>query len=267
MVPLFLNNYLETKAPVKLQVLYEAYKTWRWGEREIRALSTLCDPKRTSLDIGANRGEFLWFLTRYSRDVIAFDANPACIPELQLRHGSRARIENVGISDRSTMLELHVPGSDPRHGMATFSSDLGKAVSGRTVVVPVKPLADVLGPIPASQIGFIKIDVEGHEMEVLNGAHRLIADGNPNLLVEIEERHRAGSAPHIFAQMSALGYHGWFAWRDRLCDVSTFNPACHQDDKWPDNRTTRRYNFCNNFIFSRDVNIARQLQHCGMLEP
>lgn len=267
MIPKFLNDYLETRAPVNTQVLYEGYKTWRWGEREIRALSALCDRARTSIDIGANRGEFLPFLARHSRDVIAIDANPGCIPELRRRHGSRARIENVGISNTSTMLELHIPGNDPRHGMATFSSDLGKAIAGHTTLVPVKPLTDVLGPIPVSQIGFIKIDVEGHEMEVLEGAYPVIANGNPNLVIEIEERHRAGATTQIFAKMKAMGYHGWFAWRDQLCDVSAFDRAIHQSEQWPDNRKTRHYNFVNNFIFSRQADIAGPLRNSGMLKP
>jgi FkbM family methyltransferase len=265
MVPKFLNHYLETKAPVNLQVLYEAHKIWRWGEREIRALTALCDSARTSIDIGANRGEFIWFLARHSRDVIAIDANPACIPELQRRHRSRAKIENVGISNLSTMLELHIPGNDPRHGRATFSSDLGKAVAGKTTLVPVKPLTEVLGPVPASQIGFIKIDVEGHEMEVLEGAYPVIANGTPNLIIEIEEHHRAGSTSHIFAKMKALGYHGWFAWRDQLCDIATFDNTRHQDYSWPDSKTTRHYNFCNNFIFSRQADMAERLRNSGML--
>jgi len=265
MIPGFLDRYLEKGAPLNLQVLYESYKTWRWGEREIRALPKLCDPARTSLDIGANRGEFIRFLAQYSRDVIAIDANPACIPELRHRHGSRARIENVGISNTSAMLELHIPGNDPRHGMATFSSHMGKAIAGHTTLVPVKPLKDVLGPIPISQIGFIKIDVEGHEIEVLEGAHSVIADGNPNLIVEIEERHRAGATARIFAQMQALGYHGWFAWRNELCDVLTFDKAIHQSDEWPDSKKTRHYNYCNNFIFSRQAATAGWLRNCGML--
>ena len=104
-------------------------------------------------------------------------------------------------------------------------------------------------------------------MEVLNGALPIITKGNPNLIIEIEERHRAGSSAHIFAQLKALGYHGWFAWRDKLCEIDTFDRATHQSEQWPDALRTRRYNFCNNFIFSRDAKIAKRLENTGMLKP
>ena len=40
-----------------------------------------------------------------------------------------------------------------------------------------------------SNVGFIKIDVEGHEHAVLEGATKTIKRNMPNLLVEMEEKH------------------------------------------------------------------------------
>ena len=40
--------------------------------------------------------------------------------------------------------------------------------------------------IKSKNIGFIKIDVEGHELEVINGARKLIKENKPILLIEIE---------------------------------------------------------------------------------
>jgi FkbM family methyltransferase len=38
-------------------------------------------------------------------------------------------------------------------------------------------------------VGFIKIDVEGHELAVINGATTLLTTQRPLLLIEIEARH------------------------------------------------------------------------------
>ena len=38
-------------------------------------------------------------------------------------------------------------------------------------------------------IAFIKIDVEGHEQNVINGASATIKKNMPTMLVEIEEKH------------------------------------------------------------------------------
>ena len=46
-----------------------------------------------------------------------------------------------------------------------------------------------LDNIQIKNIGFIKIDVEGHELEVIKGAKETINKYNLILLVEIEKRH------------------------------------------------------------------------------
>ncbi|MGO8126768.1 FkbM family methyltransferase, partial [Rhizobium ruizarguesonis] len=39
-------------------------------------------------------------------------------------------------------------------------------------------------------LGFIKIDVEGHELKVLKGSQAILNRDHPNLLIEAEDRHR-----------------------------------------------------------------------------
>jgi FkbM family methyltransferase len=42
-------------------------------------------------------------------------------------------------------------------------------------------------------VGFLKIDVEGHEEAVLAGASRTLKQSMPAVLVEVEERHHTGA--------------------------------------------------------------------------
>ena len=56
----------------------------------------------------------------------------------------------------------------------------------RSFYVNVKKLDNLQFENP---ISFIKIDVEGHEMEVIEGAIETITKNKPILLVEIEEIH------------------------------------------------------------------------------
>ena len=55
-------------------------------------------------------------------------------------------------------------------------------------------------------MSFIKIDVEGHELEVLKGAAELFATQKPVLLIEIEERHCAGNLVRVPEWLSQFGY-------------------------------------------------------------
>lgn len=68
------------------------------------------------------------------------------------------------------------------------------------------------GWIGASQLGrgdVVKIDVEGAEPRVLDGAAELIERWHPHLLLEVEDRHleRFGEdSDALFARLAALGY-------------------------------------------------------------
>lgn len=55
-----------------------------------------------------------------------------------------------------------------------------------------------LDDIIKDDVGFIKIDVEGHELAVLKGATSLINRCRPVLLVECEERHSPGGTERLF---------------------------------------------------------------------
>lgn len=69
-----------------------------------------------------------------------------------------------------------------------------------TVLVPTLALDDLLEHIPAPQ--FVKIDVEGAEHLVIEGASQLIDVIRPVFYIEVDERHR----PAIFARFAAAGY-------------------------------------------------------------
>jgi hypothetical protein len=96
---------------------------------------------------------------------------------------------------------------------------------------------------------FLKIDVEGHELAVLNGARRLLEQYRPTILVECEARHRADSDVRpVFELLQSLGYEGSFFDRRSRRPLGEFDAAVHQrlDPANPD-RVPRGY--VNNFAF------------------
>ena len=60
--------------------------------------------------------------------------------------------------------------------------------------------------VKKDNIGFIKIDVEGHETEVIRGSIELIKRNKPTLLVEIEERHTKKPIESTINFIKKLGY-------------------------------------------------------------
>ena len=57
-------------------------------------------------------------------------------------------------------------------------------------------------------VGFVKIDVEGHELDVLAGLSGLLAKCLPNLLIEIGGAQRGTSLAEVRGRLDPLGYVG-----------------------------------------------------------
>jgi lipopolysaccharide/colanic/teichoic acid biosynthesis glycosyltransferase len=69
----------------------------------------------------------------------------------------------------------------------------------------------------------LKIDVEGHELELLRGGEQLLERARPAILVEIEQRHHDREVGEIFDFLSDRGYDGWFVRGERLLPLELFD--------------------------------------------
>ena len=78
-------------------------------------------------------------------------------------------------------------------------------------------------------MGFIKIDVEGHEKAVLEGSFKLIERDRPNLLIEIEDRHKPNSVRDINEFLMKYDYEGYFFLDDHLVSMVSFDSKLHQN--------------------------------------
>lgn len=190
--------------PPRLALRWDVFRALRRGERELRLVPMLADPKRVSIDVGANRGVWTEMLRRHSRAVLAFEPNPKLFRELSRRLGPGATALPVALSDASGAAELRVPRRRKGYSNqgATLAHDsLGDCAYG-AVSVPTRRLDE----IEIGDVGLIKIDVEGHEAAVLRGAAGLIARFRPVLVIEMEEKHLHRPIADAIAEVAALGY-------------------------------------------------------------
>lgn len=225
--------------PPPLYWRIRAYRALAMGEAELRILKQLVDPARTSVDVGANKGVYTYFLSRYSRHVHAYEPNPKILR--LLRRSARARnvtISGVALSDTSGEAVLSIPksGDGFSNQRATLRAD-APGDSGR-IRVTTRRLDDE----PVGEVGFIKIDVEGFEMEVLAGARETIRRHRPAMLIEIEEIHLGSPIAGTLSTIEAMGYRGMFLQGGALKELRHFDPAIHHDQAARD-----RYVF--NFVF------------------
>jgi FkbM family methyltransferase len=128
-------------------------------------------------DVGANVGDKAEVFSRIARRVICFEPDPRLAEHLRRRFRgcSRLVVEQCGVSDREGIAELHA--YDGGSAYNTFNQRQHELVTGEHLqheLIQV-PLVTLDGMI--SRYGrpdFIKIDVEGHEREVLAGLSKAV---------------------------------------------------------------------------------------------
>mgnify|MGYP000034593587 FL=1 len=219
-------------------------------EREMAFLPELCDPDKISLDIGANIGMFTWHLRRHSLATMAFEPNPYLSDLLRRTFGDSVPVRQVALSNRCGTERLSFPNDEHALGSLGDTEDHQylEENSDRFTSFDVETLR--LDDLDFPPIGFIKIDVEGHELEVLEGAQRTIRTHHPKLLIEIEERHRPGAVKRVIELLTKWGYAGSVLIQGNLSAVSEFRLATHQNPLNLDDRGNRIGTYINNFIFT-----------------
>jgi FkbM family methyltransferase len=104
--------------------------------------------------------------------------------------------------------ELRIPRSGAHlfHSLASLEPD---AVAGQDVISTKVPGAH-LDALVHDSVSFVKVDVEGHELNVPRGARALIERSHPVFLVE-EERHRTGATELLFRFLHGKGLRWLFS--------------------------------------------------------
>lgn len=201
-------------------------------------------PDDLACDIGANKGSYRYWMARWAQRVVAFEPQPGLASYLKTIASAlplrNVTIEQKGVSGHSGVLELYMPSID------SPEASLQPIDGARKVEVPVVSLDDYL--VGAGRLAILKIDVEGHELDVFKGADRILRQDRPVLLFECEQRHlRTGSVFDCFRRLEARGYASRFIQRKTLRPVSEFDLAVHQSQTGE--RFWRAPDYCNNFLF------------------
>jgi FkbM family methyltransferase len=215
-IPRFFDRIL-SDVPGAVGAYYNAYKTYRWGDPYLRLIASLADRSRLAVDVGAHLGDYTFFMRRHAGGCVAFECNPALMSHLRRRFGQSVDLRPDAVSDHEGTTVLRIPQSEIGLGRATIEACNALDEFSRIESVTVRTVS--LDDAIDRPVGLIKVDVEGHEMAVLQGAKRILTDDKPNLLLEIEERHAPGCVAAAFDFLGGLGYRGFYLRDGQLVPV------------------------------------------------
>ena len=146
-----------------------------------------------SIDIGANVGKYTkLLLAETNSEVIAFEPLPKAFEELkeiEKNFSSRLNVYNIGIGNKNSNLELNY--STEKSELASFIEDLDKlsfidSKNNKKIIVEVMTLDSFFKKYEQTykekEIDLLKIDTEGFELEVLNGASETLINKKPKFI-------------------------------------------------------------------------------------
>ena len=161
------------------------------------------------LDIGANIGNHTVFFSKMFQKVYAFEPNPVTYEVLQINSNFVSEAKNIqtfnfGLSDVDGSLPFLINRSNIGGSAIAECDDTSQNI----INVRVKRLDD-LTAVNEAKIALIKIDVEGHELQVLKGAKKTLAEHMPAILFEQEASQIVAGSSEVVKILEELGY-GFF---------------------------------------------------------
>ncbi|MEL0106958.1 MAG: FkbM family methyltransferase [Rhodospirillaceae bacterium] len=169
------------------------------------------------IDVGGHAGQFAKLFTHIVKQGHAFTFEPGQYALSILRYAIKFNFINnvtitpLGLSDKCESQPLVVPIKSSgvvRFGLSSF----GKTENDQACeqdIVNTTTLDDFCSKQKLDRIDFIKADIEGWELRMLEGGRQCLSKYRPALMIEVSEQHlnRAGDSVHkLWEFMQTLNY-------------------------------------------------------------
>jgi len=225
----FQNIHLDLD--IRNRASWNIYMTGKHQPGVAAIMQTYLGAGGIAMDIGANVGIFSLPLAKRRPDatVHAFEPNPETFGVLQKGAGDN-NVANmvphpIALSDETREVALHIP--EQNAGASTLSPDVSKQAYRTQIIKAVNFMEWWDGahrPVP----DVIKIDVEGHEPQVIKALLPLLNKHKPALVVEMSPE--LFSCADLMALMSNLDYVAYKISHQNLSCTFTDDAPDHQMD-------------------------------------
>jgi FkbM family methyltransferase len=238
----------------KIKLWHRAYKYRLADDRgEISYLLHAIHKGDTVIDIGAHKAGYTYWMQKAVGEngkVIAFEPQQKGFAYLlqlkKMQNWENVSIENLALSDHEGEETLYI--RQQSYDISFEASLEKKYAAGFTEQKINTTTIDIYCADHLLQPRFIKIDVEGHEWQVLKGAKTILNKFHPTLLLECEVRHAGAEAMNnSFSTLLSMDYKGFFIHGKKLLPLHEFSPEKYQKETPVTSKN--KNNYCNNFVF------------------
>lgn len=205
----------------------------RNDEQEINLVKKFIKSGTDSIDVGVYRGVYSYEMSKYSEKVHSFEPNPIIFKYINKnlkKFIKNIHLYNFALSNQNKTMNLKIPIRNSNSNKEIFEEyyEMGKATihnennfeNYENFEIQTKKIDELSFD---NKISFIKIDVEGHELEVIEGAKNTIKRDKPILLVEIEKQYTKKEVAESINFINSLGYKSYFFNKKDLKSTTELN--------------------------------------------
>ena len=205
----------------------------RNDEQEINLVKKFIKSGTDSIDVGVYRGVYSYEMSKYSEKVHSFEPNPIIFKYINKnlkKFIKNIHLYNFALSNQNKTINLKIPIRNSNSNKEIFEEyyEMGKATihnennfeNYENFEIQTKTIDELSFD---NKISFIKIDVEGHELEVIEGAKNTIKKDKPVLLVEIEKQYTKKEVAESINFINSLGYKSYFFNKKDLKSTTELN--------------------------------------------
>jgi FkbM family methyltransferase len=191
--------------------------------------------KKYAVDIGSNYGIYSFLFSKFFKKVESFEPIQKHFIETKNLF-SNVTVHNYALGNKDSSEIINVPMINNKliYGYSSIHTKFKKSISEK---IYVKKFDKVF---KYKTLSFMKIDVEGYEIQVIKGAFNLIKKFRPIIMIEIEDRHNNKSFEFIYNQLKNINYSCYYLNKFKLKEITSSSVALDQ-------LSNTRY--INNFFF------------------
>ena len=226
------------------------YAILGYPEPELKLIDRFRSKDLCAIDVGGNYGMYTFYASRRFSTCYTFEPLPYFEPIYTQGFKNQNIVwKQVALSDKEETAVMRTPTCDRGYSTIDSRNQLEGKVDESDGIDIVEVKTARLDTFEIKSVGFLKVDVEGHELEVLRGAAQTIGSSKPVILVEVEERHREGSVKGVAALLADMGYDCYFLLNKVLQPFSLFKMELHQNPEF-------KRDYIRNFLFIHQENNA-----------
>ena len=222
-------------------------------EPEGKLIRQIVPHNQPFFDVGANSGFYAALVEDLvgPENLFLFEPLPHLASRLR-RLFRRSHVHQCALSSATGTTTIRTPfingeRFDTRSTLETSFQETDQSAT-ESIEIQTQTMDTFVRESGINMLGFVKVDVEGHEQSVLHGSLESIRQLRPILMIEIEQRHHKTPIQEIFEEVAALDYSGFYIDVDQLeirC-IESFDLTMQSSE---DFGSLGFFKYVNNFIF------------------